>query len=278
MKNCLIMGFGRSGTSLMGGILHQAGYYMGEDLYPARHSNPVGFFECALINGINEEILSPFDYKNQNIDYPKLDKTHSPYAPGIGHRWLSYIPEKTQISFHNHLVEQQIKESVSISNYAYKDPRFNYTLNTWMPFLKKDTLFLCMFRNPSDTIDSVVKECSTAEYLADFTITQKLTEMLWQNSYSHLLHIVKQNPDRKFVFIHYNQLLDGSVMDMLSSILMADINSYFVDNSLNRTSSNYIINRKTQRIYKHLCQLANYKSKNPSIAFKIRHYLFSKKQ
>ena len=253
------MGFGRSGTSLMGGILHQAGYYMGEGLYPARHSNPKGFFECALINGINERILEPYDYKNQNNDYPNLGKVFSPYNPGTGHRWLSYITEETRIGSHDSLVKQQIKESVSVLNFAYKDPRFNYTLNIWMPFLKKDTVFLCIFRNPSDTIDSVIKECSTAEYLADFAINQKLTEILWQNSYSHLLRIVRQYPARKFVFIHYNQLLEGTVTDMLSSLLRTDINSHFADQSLNRTSSKYIVNRKTQKIYKHLCQLANYK-------------------
>ena len=30
MRNCLILGSGRSGTSMIGGILHQAGYFVGD--------------------------------------------------------------------------------------------------------------------------------------------------------------------------------------------------------------------------------------------------------
>jgi hypothetical protein len=44
-KSILVLGSGRSGTSLASGILSKAGYYMGENLMPATHTNPKGFFE-----------------------------------------------------------------------------------------------------------------------------------------------------------------------------------------------------------------------------------------
>ena len=71
MRNCLVMGFGRSGTSLMAGILLNSGYYLGDDLYPARESNPTGFFENSFINGINEQILKNYDCisTSNNIRY-----------------------------------------------------------------------------------------------------------------------------------------------------------------------------------------------------------------
>ncbi len=145
MKNCLIMGFGRSGTSLMGGILHQAGYYMGEELYPPRHSNPKGFFENAFINGINERILAKYDYAVLHNDIPVLGKTCSPYNPGTGQRWLTYIPENVNIAKLDELSEVEIKKAVSIEGYAYKDPRFNYTLGLWNKYIDKDTYFyLCI--------------------------------------------------------------------------------------------------------------------------------------
>ncbi|NIM13858.1 MAG: sulfotransferase family protein, partial [Candidatus Aminicenantes bacterium] len=55
MKNCLILGSGRSGTSMIAGILHKAGYFMGDNLYPPRSANPKGFFENWEINEINEK-------------------------------------------------------------------------------------------------------------------------------------------------------------------------------------------------------------------------------
>ena len=57
MNNCLILGFGRSGTSLLGGLLHHSGYFSGNHLHPARESNPKGFYEDVVINRINEHIL-----------------------------------------------------------------------------------------------------------------------------------------------------------------------------------------------------------------------------
>jgi len=44
MKNCIILGSGRSGTSMVAGTLAKSGYFMGDNLYPARESNPKGFF------------------------------------------------------------------------------------------------------------------------------------------------------------------------------------------------------------------------------------------
>jgi hypothetical protein len=44
-RNCLILGSGRSGTSLAAGILAQAGYFMGDELWPVNIGNPKGQFE-----------------------------------------------------------------------------------------------------------------------------------------------------------------------------------------------------------------------------------------
>lgn len=58
--NCLILGSGRSGTSMLAGILHQAGYFMGDKLHKPELSNPKGFFEWMTINQINEQILAAY--------------------------------------------------------------------------------------------------------------------------------------------------------------------------------------------------------------------------
>ena len=171
MRNCLIMGFGRSGTSLMAGILHHSGYFLGNDLYPTRESNPFGFFENAFINGINESILKEFDYRNIFNNAPAFSKSYSPYHPGEGQRWLSFIPEEIKINHCNEMIVDSIREALQPSGFAYKDPRFNYTLGIWNNQIKDDTLFICMFRQPDITVGSVLKECEYAPYLSDFYIS-----------------------------------------------------------------------------------------------------------
>ena len=58
MRNIIILGSGRSGTSMLAGCLSTSGYFMGDNLYKKRESNPKGFFENKEINTINEDILS----------------------------------------------------------------------------------------------------------------------------------------------------------------------------------------------------------------------------
>ncbi len=265
MRNCLIMGFGRSGTSLMGGILHEAGYYMGEELYPPRHSNPKGFFENAMINGINERILKRYDYslqgygiRDMGYGMPDPGKKWSPFIPGEGHRWLSYIPPDTNIKNDDPEILKDIREVLSPKGFAYKDPRFNYTLDIWEPLLDKGTLFLCIFREPGITIESVIKECETAEYLSEFSIDGELAETLWCNSYLHLLKKSEQMGPERFIFIHYEQLLSGDILQHISNRLKVTLKSDFVSNELSRVKTSRQVSGSTQQIYRKFCDLAGY--------------------
>src|ERR1700726_1587163 len=59
MRNCIILGCGRSGTSLASGLLAGSGYFMGDHLYPPSEGNPKGYFEDQDVNAINEDLLEP---------------------------------------------------------------------------------------------------------------------------------------------------------------------------------------------------------------------------
>jgi hypothetical protein len=58
VRNVLILGSGRSGTSMVAGTLAGAGWFVGARPYAPRSSNPKGFFESPDVNGVNELILS----------------------------------------------------------------------------------------------------------------------------------------------------------------------------------------------------------------------------
>ncbi|HNY01580.1 MAG TPA: sulfotransferase [Bacteroidales bacterium] len=258
MKNCIILGFGRSGTSLMGGILYHSGYFMGEDLYPPRESNPKGFFENEFINGINESILAPYDYSRLHETGETLPAGSSPFNPRYGQRWLSHIDSDIPIDCEDEVILTRIREAVSVPVFAYKDPRFSYTLPVWKNFLPDNIVILCLFRNPASTARSVIKDCQSADYLADFQIDENQVFRLWMNSYTRLLANIRNKSIGPVRFIHYQQLLSGQVLPALSQWLDMDLDRSFISPELNRSHSGADIPEKVSGLYKTLCDLAGY--------------------
>ena len=256
MKNCIVTGFGRSGTSLMGGILHQAGYYMGEDLYPPRHSNPRGFFENALINGINERIMAPYDRVLREPQSDCFKKAWSPFKPNFGHRWLSWIEPETEITFNSEEIAADIRKAVSREGFACKDPRFNYTLDSWKLYLPEDTVYICMFREPAVTIQSVLDECASADYLSDFHIDRELAEEMWINSYRSILSKAGKENFGNWIFVSYDQLLRGERMDELSELTGVGMSGDFVSRELNRTRNKFKADSRCLNLHYQLCDLA----------------------
>lgn len=260
MKNCLITGFGRSGTSLMAGLLHSNGYFLGNNLYTPRFSNPKGFFENDFINGINESILESYDYNKVPVEFRKFKEKHSPFNPDYGHRWLSFIEEKTKIECNNQNIIEKIKKATKNINFAYKDPRFNYTLGVWSNFITNDTLIICVFRNPSVVFDSVLKECKNADYLSNFYINPEIIEKLWYNSYSYILNHFYKKISNQIYFINYEQLINHDAKELLNKLLETNLDFSFADNSLNRSIAKFDISANSVCLYKELCKLANFQN------------------
>jgi hypothetical protein len=54
----IVAGFHRSGTSLIGQLLHRAGMFLGYELMGATFSNPYGHFEDIEIYDLHQQILA----------------------------------------------------------------------------------------------------------------------------------------------------------------------------------------------------------------------------
>jgi|LSQX01.1.fsa_nt_gb hypothetical protein len=256
MNNCLILGFGRSGTSLLGGLLHHSGYFSGNHLHPARESNPKGFFEDVVINRINEHILENYDFSKQYSDFPIYSKPYSPFSPRQGHRWLTYIKAGTNINCNNPEIIQRLINAINCNKvFAYKDPRFSYTLSVWLPHLPGNTRFLCIFRNPVSVAKSVVRECESMDYLKDFYIDQNLVYDLWYQSYTNLLLLIdKYKLDKKVLFIPYEGLINGKYLQNISTFLNAEIHADFIDPELQRNKSKEAIPDILRPLYNKLME------------------------
>lgn len=252
MFNCLILGSGRSGTSMMGGILHESGYFMGDNLYPGRESNVKGFFENAQINGINEDILRHY-CKNESIDNVEMDTLAN------GQFWLMSLSENINININDmdKTCENRIKQMIKPTPFAYKDPRFSYTLPIWKHYLPADTKFIVMFRRPDITVSSILKECSQMPYLRSLKINKAYAYKVWNQFYKHILNHYAGDTEN-FIFVHYNQVLTGSSIERIGKHLNKTLSHEFVDKKLNRSIGDMKVNYESKVLYSKLCELAEY--------------------
>lgn len=263
----MILGTGRSGTSMLGGILHKAGYFMGDKLYLPRESNPKGFFEWKEINRINEDILSVYGGGFISRIKKRLFKKHTVFAPGKNQRWLLSLPPHVPVTHCDTSLEERIKAVVQRGPFCYKDPRFSYTLPVWRRFLGPGSAFICVFREPGVTVASIMKECAAREYLSNLSIDGKSAYNVWRHMYTRILQYRDGEDGKCFFFVHYNQVYDGTALPALADFLGTALDHDFVDKALKRTTAGDAppVPADVQNIYTRLCRAAGYTGCEPGL-------------
>lgn len=250
MKNCMILGSGRSGTSMATGALAQAGYFMGNQLIPMRNGNPKGFFEDAEVNKINEEILAEILPRRPRFlgRWLYLDR------PLFGQRWLARVPLNCKIQAEAD-IRERIKSFLQHQPFCIKDPRLSYTLPAWKPYLE-NTVFICVFRDPVSTVKSILKEVRFEPHLHHFKISSQQALEIWLLMYEHILYCHSLEGD--WLFIHYDQLLSKDGLQRMAEFAEASADFSFPDRDLHRSKSSEPIPKVAENIYEKLCTLANY--------------------
>ncbi len=262
MKNCIILGSGRSGTSMVAGTLAQAGYYMGDTLLPPTEANPVGYYESREVEDVNDGLIRSMLYPVwwERVLHRLRLKT-PPIQPNFGEgeawaksRWLALIPPwRRPQPKPRYLAE--IQRLTGQTPFCFKDPRFSYTLYTWRPCLR-DAVFICVFRDPAVTAASIHKELEQAPYLAGITLRFEDLVSLWTYTYRHNLD--HHRHEGEWLFLHYDQVLSGEGLQRLETLTGATVNHTFPDSRLRRTRSTQPVPALTRRVYDRLCTLAGY--------------------
>jgi hypothetical protein len=239
MRDCVVLGSGRSGTSLLAGVLHDQGYFLGEDLYvDPSPSNPKGFFEDREVNDINEALLGQAPSQGLRL----------------GQRWLLALSEVPQLESRPTL-DERIRRVTSRHPFCFKDPRFCYTLPVWRSSLC-DAASLCVFREPTRTANSIVKECSSVQYLSDVEMSFDRALDIWTSMYRCVVEGLVGSGD--WLFVHYDQILDGSAFTRLGEMLGIQVTSAFADPALRRSAIAGSAGGEATSIYEELCLRANY--------------------
>ena len=259
-RNCLILGSGRSGTSMAAGILARAGYFMGAELWPADIGNPKGYFEDREVNKINDELIAPAAPKTPPHGLRKLLLGDIPILGNYQH-WIAVLRPGVSISCPP-AMSRRIAAVAARQPFCLKDPRFSYTLSAWRPFIG-DALLLCVFRDPAVTASSIVRECKRADHMKGTEVDQRWALKVWEAMYRFILDVhYPQGGD--WMFVHYDQLLDHSADAELERRLGIGIDREFAAAELNRSRPGAAVPRRTLRLYERLCALARYDTARPA--------------
>jgi hypothetical protein len=137
----LILGSGRSGTSVLTRSLNFLGVCLGDDklLGPDQKVNPKGYFENERIINIHKEIGSLLRYR--------------PSEPGYENS-LKILPLREK------LTDYVRKEFSGKPVWGWKDPRTNDYLALWKAILKDvcaEPKYVIIIRNPIDVVASNIK-------------------------------------------------------------------------------------------------------------------------
>lgn len=245
MRSCVVVGCGRSGTSLAAGILAESGCDPGADLVPADSGGPTGFFESRQLNAINERLLAPYD---------DMFLWRAGYSRQLreGERWLAVLPWGADPSAPQHL-GAAMRAAVPSAPYCCKDPRFGYTLPSWRPFFR-DALFVCIFRHPLATATSIAREVR----YGDLTVTIDAAIELWSAIYRRVLERHRHAGD--WLFLHYEQLFDRSGLERLSHAVGARLDAGLADPALRRPQPVAPPPAATIPIYEELCAEAGHRA------------------
>lgn len=197
--SCIIMGSGRSGTSMLAEALVKNYEFLGNNPIGMQNtSTPHGRFEDADINYINDRIIE----KNGSKLPLGPDNEHKEKYAG----WLTVIndPYMEHPPILSAFVDQ-IANLCSHKTFCFKDPRFSLTFPTWdsviTETLKQEVKYVVIFRHPSKSAQSTVKEPAAMK----LNLTFESALEVWQSMYKHILATYCR--DRTF-FIHYDQVIN----------------------------------------------------------------------
>ncbi|HXN36480.1 MAG TPA: sulfotransferase [Solirubrobacteraceae bacterium] len=259
MRSCVILGSGRSGTSMVAGTLQAAGYHMGDNLLPPTSSNPKGYFEDQAINNLNEDILNQVAPVKPSTGWGRL----YPWRLAYGSRWLATLDPTVIVRATPEIAERMVHLTY-YRPFCFKDPRFCYTLDTWRPALG-DVVFLCVFREPGRTAASMMTDTRERGY--DIRLSRRRALRVWTSMYQHVLS--RHRHRGQWLFVHYDQFLDGSAVPRVEALLETEIDAGFVDRQLKRSAGSLDVPRQTEDVYRQLCAAASVRdpslSPNPAV-------------
>lgn len=228
MVNILILGAGRSGTSMVAGLFRNSGTYQGARPVVPTESNPRGYYEDIDVNGLNDDIIESLIAASPLTRLRNLLRWKSRWSRQT--YWL-YSPRRAVLPAPTGALATRIQKQLAVRPFCYKDPRFSLTLPAWVPFLPHDTVFLVVFRAPALTVASTMRDVTTV-YQPALDIPPRHVWRAYIHTYERLLAWADSE---RWLFVHYDTVLDGSALGTIRGFTGLGIDASELDPALNRS-------------------------------------------
>jgi hypothetical protein len=228
MRNLLILGTGRSGTSMVAALFRRSGAYFGDNLLPARVGNPFGYYEDPEINRLNACVIGQIVarlWTTRLLPWTVHPVHRRPAAFWLAAPW--YLPRVTP--------DADVRAAM-LARFAHrplclKDPRFCVTLPTWRPFLPPDTRYLVVFRDLQRTADSVLRDAGERED-DPLPVDASWAAVYWWRSYRRLMHEFAR--DGEWLFVNYDEVVSGAALPAIARFAETEVDASQLDPSVSR--------------------------------------------
>lgn len=185
----IVLGMGRSGTSLVTDVIRRWGAFAGLDgqFDQADHRNPRGYWEYKPLRQFNSQLLASVDASEV---YPPIDD--------------SLVRARASEPVYRDRALQLIAEMEAGGPiWVWKDPMFFGILPFWQR-LWKNVVYVIPVRNPLDVVASQQKWLGEG---IDRTIPESALLLYWQNGVMTMLRHTEAIADK--IFISYEHLVES---------------------------------------------------------------------
>ena len=188
----LVVGMHRSGTSLLGNLLHSAGVSLPGPLIAGDQNNPEGYFERADITYLQEELLIALD-------------RWWPSATGMEPLPGDWLCRSVTQRYRSHLAallatEQKRQQSA----WAIKDPRTSLLLPLWRPLCSALGISLRVVLALRDPHEVVASLCQRDALPAGMTAER--AEAIWRH---HNYTVLRQAAGLPLLMVNYGHWFVG---------------------------------------------------------------------
>lgn len=159
----IVAGSGRSGTSAVTRMLHEAGLSAGHDLIEADESNAEGYFEERAVVRMNDAILR---------------------ESGLLQWFGSAARETIRAAAAAHL--EEMRALAADATPVWKDPRFSWTLEPWLDVFAEPPRIIVCLRSPAEVVASTLRY-----YGLEGDEPTRAVEHTWRSEYERLLEVIR---------------------------------------------------------------------------------------
>jgi hypothetical protein len=241
MRNLILLGSGRSGTSAVASLFRNVpGIFYGYDVLAPTIANPRGYYEDEVVNAVNNILL------RQITGTMLLDLVPERLLPWVERRfsWMHRDTRSLWIARPRRPLRWRLGYDIahligricSHQPFCLKDPRFCFTLPMWMPYLPEGVRFLAVVRRPAATVQSMMRDASEL-YERPLALTRNWAFEHWQLAQEKILAMRGAQGADHWLIVDFDEVLNGAAMPAIEAFAECKVDVGAIDTRIIRSET-----------------------------------------